>query len=146
MTSLTGTPAGCLIPNILLAGVPAFVPSFPAEIPPIGTAPAYINLPAPFSEVYADTSVNAADNTIVFDGPPTYTVDFRGMIPLNGYDCIITTTFDGVFNDLDPDDPDGVFSFEVLDVTGIGCTAIEAPDPALNCTLHAGVDGDPLAY
>lgn len=79
------------------------------------------------------------------DGPDSYTIDLTGLAPLPGFDCVITASADGVFDDLDPYDPDGSLTIGILQVEpspqGQGCT-LHIPSGA--CSLVVGMDANPI--
>ena len=75
------------------------------------------------------------------DGPEGYTIDLGGLMPIPGLDCIVTADIDGVFDDLEPGDPDGFLTWDVSVEPGPGgdCSLISSGG---SCTLIMNLDGD----
>ncbi len=145
-------PNNCLLPDSLLPIIQGIVggtwfgltlPSG-ADILAAGNShPLTIPLPYPLGNVEVLLSVDEADNAILIDGPDDYTIDLTGLVPapFTGFDCVITAAADGIFDDLDPYDPDGSLTIAISDVQaspGGNCT-LTAPTGA--CALIVDLDG-----
>jgi len=110
--------------------------AYPFEIP----------LPYPLGNIEVILSVDVEQNAILIDGPDDYVIDLTGLVPapFTGFDCVITAAANGIFDDLDPYDPDGSITISVSDVfpsPGGNCT-LNPPSGA--CDLIVGLDGDQI--
>jgi hypothetical protein len=151
VSSLGQNPASCLIPNIMLGAITTiikniwfmqFLPSG-ADILANGNAyPLTLELPSPLSWVDVILSLDELNNDILMDGPPDYTIDFTGMVPGLPLDCVITASADGMFNDIDPVDPDGLLTVQILDVQASPGGTCNLSPPAGDCALIVGIDAD----
>ena len=150
ITSLRQSPADCLIPNLAIGtvlgqlrkmSISLILPSG-ADIQGGGQT-ATIDLPPPMSPVSVDLSLDEANNDILIDGPDDYEMDITGMAPIGGYNCILTGSLDGVFDDIDPYDPDGSLTIQITDVTPSGTGSCGLSVPGAGCTWTLGLDADP---
>lgn len=153
VSSLKQQPPNCLFPDVVLNVIMDIIrnsvfrlvlPSG-ADILASGTYPLTIALPPPLGLVDVLLSADEQANEILIDGPANYTIDLTGLAPLPGFDCLITASAEGVFDDLDPYDPDGSLTIGIRDVEpspqGQGCT-LRTPSGA--CSLVVGMDGNPV--
>ena len=86
----------------------------------------------------------AALRAILMDGPDDYTIDLTGLAPIPGFDCVITASADGVFDDLDPDDIDGSLTIGITSVQASPGGTCNLNPPSGDCELGIGMDADPL--
>ncbi len=105
-----------------------------------------IDLPFPLPMVNTLLSLDTINNRIIIDGQGESSVDFTGMAPIDGFDCILLGTVDGEIDDLDPGDPDGTFTFDLISISagaypGAPSCSLSMPDDG-DCTLIATVDAD----
>ncbi len=156
ISSLKQSPANCLLADWLLQIIYGlikdvsfllYIPSGQAIIDSGNAYPLTIPLPYPLGEIDVILSLDEAANDILIDGPDSYEIDLTGLVPppFTGFDCIITASADGVIDDLDPTDPDGLLTIGILDIQpspgGNGCTL---NPPSGSCILKVGMDGDPM--
>jgi len=153
VSSLKQQPANCLFPDLLVPIIYGIIKpkTFELNLPSGADIlantpyPLWIFLPNPLGDILVGLSLDPAKNDILIDGPDDHTIDLTGMAPLPGFDCMITASADGVFNDIDPNDPDGSLTIGIIDVQpspwGEGCT-LSPPTGA--CALLVGMDGDPM--
>lgn len=153
VSSLKQQPPNCLFPDLVLSVIMDIIrntvfrlvlPSG-ADILAGGSYPLTIALPPPLGLVDVMLSADEEANEILIDGPASYTIDLTGLAPLPGFDCVITASADGVFDDLDPYDPDGSLTIGILQVEpspqGQGCTL---QTPSGTCSLVVGMDANPV--
>jgi len=153
VSSLRQEPPNCLFPDVVLGVIMDIIrnsvfrlvlPSG-ADIVQAGFYPLTISLPFPLGQIDVLLSADEGANEILIDGPASYTIDLTGLAPLPGFDCVITASADGVFNDLDPYDPDGSLTIGILQVEpspqGQGCTL---HTPSGTCSLVVGMDANPV--
>lgn len=153
VSSLKQQPPNCLFPDVVLNVIMDIIrntvfrlvlPSG-ADILQSGSYPLTIALPLPLGLIDVLLSADQGENEILIDGPDSYTIDLTGLAPLPGFDCVITASADGVFDDLDPYDPDGSLTIGILEVEpspqGQGCT-LHTPVGA--CSLVVGMDANPV--
>ena len=155
VSSLGQNPASCLVPNILLGTITniiktawfmQFLPSG-ADIlawEPPNAYPLTLELPSPLSWVDVVLSLDGFNNDILMDGPPDYTIDFTPFAQKYGLPlaCVITASADGMFNDIDPLDPDGLLTVQILDVQASPGGTCNLSPPAGDCALIVGIDAD----
>jgi len=153
VSGLGQTPADCLLPNALLPIIQGIVggtwfaltlPSSESILNNGNIYPLTIPLPYPLGNIQVMLSVDEAQNSILIDGPDSYVIDLTGLVPapFTGFDCVITAAADGIFDDLDPWDPDGSLTIAISNVQtspGGTCT-LAAPTGA--CALIVDMDGD----
>jgi len=152
VSSLKQQPASCLFSDLVLPIIYGIIKPKTFELTlPSGADMAggpyflYISLPMPLGDIPVWLSLDVLNNDILIDGPDIYTIDLTGLAPIPGFDCMITASADGVFNDIDPNDPDGSLTIGITDVQpspwGEGCTL---SPPTGDCALIVGMDGDPM--
>ncbi len=156
ISSVSQVPGSCLINQFLLSMAVGMIKdslTFPHRVPSgaeIYAGPGQelehtVSFPLPFPEVSAMLSIDLQNNTIVYTGQGEYVINFAGLVPPDfpGYDCIIGTTVDGVVNDLDPNDPDGTFSFSLTSIEEApgGSCSLSLPSSGV-CQLNVNVDAD----
>lgn len=153
VSGLDQDPNNCLLPDFLLGVIQGIIGGtwFGLELPSsqiiidAGNAyPLTIPLPYPLGNVDVILSVDTVENAILIDGPEDYTIDLTGLVPppLTGFDCVITAGANGIFDDLDPWDPDGSLTISIVDVqpsAGGNCTLAS---PTGDCDLVVDMDGD----
>lgn len=151
VSKLTQVPSGCVIDQGLIGIIEGIVKTIPfslglpsgADILAGGNAyPIVIALPFPLGNVDATLSLDEANNDILIDGPEDYTINLTGVAPLPGFDCIITAAANGLFDDVDPDDLDGVLNISVtnVDTSPGGTCSLVAPSG--ECNLNVFIDAD----
>jgi hypothetical protein len=137
VSNLDQNPNNCLLPDALLPIIKGIVGGtwFPLTFPSAEDIlnnsnyyPISIPLPYPLGNVDVTLSVDTAKNAILIDGPDDYTIDLTGLVPppFTGFDCVITAAANGIFDDLDPWDPDGSLTISISNVQ---------PSPGKTCTL-----------
>ena len=153
VSSLTQTPSNCLLNDFLIGAIYGLISgmTFPLSLPSGAAIIAsgnsyfmYIPLPAPLGNIPVYLSLDEPNNDYLIDGPDVYTINLTGLVPLPGFDCVITASADGVFNDMDTNDPDGSLTIAISDVQtspGGTCTLVA---PTGDCSLIVGMDGDPI--
>ncbi len=151
VSSLGQAPANCLLPGFLLPIIQGivggtyftvFLPSGEDILNAGNDYPFVIPLPYPLGNIDVILSVDVEQNAILIDGPDDYVIDLTGLAPLPGFDCVITAAANGIFDDLDPYDPDGFITISIADVQaspGGSCTLVP---PSGACDLIVGIDGD----
>jgi len=153
VSGLDQNPNNCLLPDALLPIIKGIVggtwfaltlPSSEDILNNENTYPLTIPLPYPLGNVNVWLSVDTAENAILIDGPEDYTIDLTGLVPppFTGFDCVITAGANGIFDDLDPWDPDGALTISIVDVQaspGGNCTLAS---PTGDCDLIVEMDGD----
>ena len=151
VSNMAQAPASCFINQGLIGIILGLVQNitFPLDLPSGAeilasgnSYPITINLPFPLSPVDVLLSLDEPNNDILMDGPDDYTLDFSGLVPLPGFDCIITAGADGVFDDLDPDDLDGFLTIGITNVQAAPGGTCSLSTPTGDCDLTVFMDAD----
>ena len=122
ISGLGQDPASCLLSNALLpiitpilGGIP-FSLTLPSGADILASGNNFqLDIALPFLG-YIETylSLDETENDILIDGPDEYTIDLSTLpVPLPGFDCIVTAAADGIFDDVDPNDPDGSLTVSI---------------------------------
>ncbi len=149
-SSLGQDPSDCLASQALLDLIhPVFQDLiFPVDLPSgaeiLASGNAYpwtLDLPRPIPSVHALLGLDEENNDIRIDGPDDYTVDISGLLPIPGLECILTIALEGLFDDVEPYDPDGVLSGALTVEASPGGECVLIPSSE-NCSLILGLDLD----
>jgi len=154
VSSLKQQPANCLFPDLLVPIIYGIIKpkTFELDLPSGANIlantpyPLWIFLPNPLGDILVGLSLDQDKNDILIDGPDDHTIDLTGMAPppLTGFDCVITASADGLFNDIDPNDPDGSLTIGIKDVQPSSEGTCILSMPSVDCALIVGMDGDPM--
>jgi hypothetical protein len=147
VSSLTQEPIGCLIPNWALVLITPIISgiSFDVELPSgveildSGNAyPLTLNLPDPLAPAEVILSLDTTYDNILMDGPDSYTVDLTGLVPQ--FDCVITGSADGIFDDINAQELTGSLTIRITDVQPSPGGSCALNTPGGDCDLTVNID------